>query len=520
MAAWRWSPAAWPTWNSAGWLEGGRVSAQRPHKALSAWPMAATVLLPSFYLLPVVALVYAHARWRGVRVTLWKWIGSACFLICAGAISGVILDREGDGAPPTLSSGFQGLLFMVGAVLTFLADRMRRCSGCRRGSNTPEDEVWLRKTLADPSFYVVEFGVLTLGALTGLLGANAPWFVLMLIPAYGFLQQSVLHRPLQERATRDPKTGLLHFNAWQRLATDEIRRLNSAGRSWAVLFADIDHFRFYNERHGHLGGDHALKLVAQILTANVRPKDIIARFGGEEFCVLLPDTVADDRRADRRAGAGRDRQRDLGAARGGDGQRRRRRGGGQQHPDGAGRRAGARRPGALPRPSWRAGTPCGCASRWHRDSIVIDPVAADRPGRGTGSAPAGSAAGRSTPSGRSACGDRALPDAHPVGRVQPQPVAGLDAEGRVELVEVAHHLVAAELGRRVRVDRQQPQLLGVADLRLPDRRPGQEEPLLAGQPVDDLGLAGRPARSARPGRRCARPPRSPMFSPTVSAPLT
>ena len=51
--------------------------------------MAATVLLPSFYLVPVVALVYAHARWRGVRVTLWKWIGSACFLICAGAVSGV-----------------------------------------------------------------------------------------------------------------------------------------------------------------------------------------------------------------------------------------------------------------------------------------------------------------------------------------------------------------------------------------------------------------------------------------------
>ena len=67
--------------------------------------------------------------------------------------------------------------------------------------------------------------------------------------------------------------------------------MNSAGRSWAVLFADIDHFRFYNQRHGHLGGDHALKLVAQILTANVRPKDLIARFGGEEFCVLLPDTV-------------------------------------------------------------------------------------------------------------------------------------------------------------------------------------------------------------------------------------
>jgi diguanylate cyclase (GGDEF)-like protein len=272
-------------------LEGGRVSAQRPHKALSAWPMAATVLLPSFYLLPVVALVYAHARWRGVRVTLWKWIGSACFLICAGAVSGVILDREGDGAPPTLTSGLQGLLFMVAAVLVFLAIECAMLWVSSR-INTPEDEVWLRKTLADPTFHVVELGVLLLGALTGLLGANAPWFVILLIPAYGFLQQSVLHRPLQERATRDPKTGLLHFNAWQQLATEEIRRLNSAGRSWAVLFADIDHFRVYNERHGHLGGDHALNLVAQVLTANVRPKDITARFGGEEFCVLLPDTIA------------------------------------------------------------------------------------------------------------------------------------------------------------------------------------------------------------------------------------
>jgi len=74
------------------------------------------------------------------------------------------------------------------------------------------------------------------------------------------------------------------------LAGDEIHRLNGTGAPWAVLFADIDNFRFYNERHGHLGGDHALALVAQIISAHVRPKDLTARFGGEEFCVLLPDT--------------------------------------------------------------------------------------------------------------------------------------------------------------------------------------------------------------------------------------
>jgi diguanylate cyclase (GGDEF)-like protein len=270
-------------------LEGGTVAAQRPHKALSAWPMAAAILLPSFYLAPIVALVYLHARWRGMRVTLWKWIVSASFLISAGAIAGVVVAAGGGGAPPTLTSGLPGLLCIVGAVLTFLVVESAML-GVSALTNTVQDEVWLRKTLADPWFYVTEAGVLTVGALTGLLGANAPWFVILMFPAYWFLQQSVLHRPLQELADHDPKTGLLHYNAWHRQASDEIRRLSAAGGSWAVLFADIDHFRFYNQRHGHLGGDEALELVAQIISARIRPKDIIARFGGEEFCVLLPET--------------------------------------------------------------------------------------------------------------------------------------------------------------------------------------------------------------------------------------
>lgn len=274
-------------------FEGGRVAQQRPHKALSAWPMAATVLLPSFYLVPVVALIYTHARWRGMRVTLWKWCASASFLVCAGALAGVVVTPPGADVPPSLSSGLPGLLIIVAAVLTFLAVESAML-GMTAWLNTPQDDAWLRRTLADPSFYITEVGVLAIGALTGLLGANAPWFVLLLVPAYGFLQLSVLHRPLQERATRDPKTGLLVFNAWQRLAVEEIRRMSAARRSWAVIFADIDNFRFYNQRHGHLGGDNALEHVAQIITSNVRPKDLTARFGGEEFCILLPDTIAAD----------------------------------------------------------------------------------------------------------------------------------------------------------------------------------------------------------------------------------
>jgi len=270
-------------------FEGGRVDQQRPHKALSAWPMAATMLLPSFYLVPIVALIYAHARWRGVRVALWKWVISACYLVCAGATAGLLVGLDASGVLPFQRSGPAAMLLVLAAVVVFLAVEVALLAISSR-LNTPADEVWLRATLADPAFYLTEAGVLCIGALTALVGASEPWFVFLLIPAYGFLQMSVLHRPLQDLATRDAKTGLLHFNAWQRQASEEIRRLKFAGQPWAVLFADIDNFRFYNERHGHLGGDEAIHLVAEIITARVRPKDVTARFGGEEFCVLLPDT--------------------------------------------------------------------------------------------------------------------------------------------------------------------------------------------------------------------------------------
>lgn len=270
-------------------LEGGKVFQQRPHKALSAWPMAALFLLPLIYIIPIVAVSYAHARWRGVRVTLWKWIASASFLMTAGAVAGVVT-LAGDGGPPTLFAGLNGALLAMGAVVVFLTVETTLL-GVTGLLNTGSDDAWLRRTLVDPWFYLMEAGVLALGALTGLIGASAPWFLPLLIPAFWFLQQSVLQQPLREQATRDPKTGLLHFAAWEAVAQEEIRRLGSGGGSWAVLFADIDNFRNYNQRHGHLGGDSALNLVAGIITTHVRPRDLVARFGGEEFCVLLPGTV-------------------------------------------------------------------------------------------------------------------------------------------------------------------------------------------------------------------------------------
>src|SRR3712207_9476293 len=71
-------------------LTGGLERSQQPHKALSAWAFACAMLLAPPWLLVVVPITYVHARWRGLRVPLWKGVGSAAFLVLAGLASTVV----------------------------------------------------------------------------------------------------------------------------------------------------------------------------------------------------------------------------------------------------------------------------------------------------------------------------------------------------------------------------------------------------------------------------------------------
>jgi two-component system, cell cycle response regulator len=95
-------------------------------------------------------------------------------------------------------------------------------------------------------------------------------------------------RELRELATIDPLTKSVNRGELMRLASAEIENARRDSRDLGIVIVDIDHFKKINDLHGHPFGDHVLKLVAQALKGQVRTTDVVGRYGGEEFIVLLP----------------------------------------------------------------------------------------------------------------------------------------------------------------------------------------------------------------------------------------
>jgi len=97
---------------------------------------------------------------------------------------------------------------------------------------------------------------------------------------------------LREKSIRDPLTGLYNRRFFEELLGKEFSRIKRSGQPIGLLFLDIDHFKRLNDTHGHQFGDLVLSVVAQCIEAASRESDVVARFGGEEFVVLLTDGMA------------------------------------------------------------------------------------------------------------------------------------------------------------------------------------------------------------------------------------
>jgi len=117
-----------------------------------------------------------------------------------------------------------------------------------------------------------------------------PVLALALVSFYFRRASTLAEQRMESIAHTDPLTGLLNRRSMEQRLREAAQGFQRTGRSFCVVMADVDHFKRINDVHGHEAGDRVLRAVAALLSDRLRVHDAVARWGGEEFLLLLPET--------------------------------------------------------------------------------------------------------------------------------------------------------------------------------------------------------------------------------------
>jgi diguanylate cyclase (GGDEF)-like protein len=267
-----------------------RQVADAPHGDLtSVWTFAGAVLLPPALTTGVVIVIFAHQWlrvWRSVGVPAYRHIFSTATVILACHAALAVVHYSGP-VPLRDINGPHQLLILVLAILAYATVNTGLVASAIALS-APRPRLRPAQLIGHWDDNVLEIATLCLGGLVAVALWAHPWQVPLVMAPLLVLHRAVLVRQLEEVASTDGKTGLLTAAAWHAHAAKELRRAHRANTSAALLILDLDHFKSVNDDHGHLAGDQVLSAIAAALRGEVREHDLVGRFGGEEFVVLLP----------------------------------------------------------------------------------------------------------------------------------------------------------------------------------------------------------------------------------------
>jgi diguanylate cyclase (GGDEF)-like protein/putative nucleotidyltransferase with HDIG domain len=149
----------------------------------------------------------------------------------------------------------------------------------------------LRETgLFDAEYLATDLVLAALGVAVYAFWKSNPWLVPFALTPLFLIHRSLSVPALQAEARVDPKTGLFNARHFAAALSEEIGRARRFERPMSLIMADLDLLRDINNSYGHLAGDAVLKGIAEVFRAQLRHYDVPARFGGEEFSILLPET--------------------------------------------------------------------------------------------------------------------------------------------------------------------------------------------------------------------------------------
>lgn len=252
------------------------------------WVFPAALLLPIPLTLLLIALLRVQ-RWFNSRRPPHKFVFTSFTHAVSALLAHHLYQTFASAELARLSSANSlqvfGILMLVGFSYAALQAIVIGGLLALGGTSAPT----LRNVLGTKDDNLLELSTISLGTIATILLVNIPPAIVILVLITVLGNRLAEINQLQSEARTDPKTGIFNVRGWSESAERALARAARGGETLALLMIDLDHFKWINDTYGHPAGDDVLRTVAQTLDEITRPKDIIGRFGGEEFLILLPD---------------------------------------------------------------------------------------------------------------------------------------------------------------------------------------------------------------------------------------